>query len=411
MAIMRNRPPTRLTAIVLAIGLSISISISVSGCGGVVILLNNFLPMVEDRTTGPYLQMDEAGSVIISWFTPDPLVGEIELADVTDPDAPVRLLTEDEAVEHHAVRVTDLIAGHQYRYRLVGPAATDTDTHLLAAPKAAGERIVFAVLGDSGTGLPAQYAVTAQIEATDPDYIIHAGDVVYPSGHDGSYGRTVFGPFRRLMDHVPIFLTLGNHDTKTLDGAPYLKNFILPRNGPEAVEPERCYSIDLGDVHLVSVDQTRDDTTMAEIILPWLEADLAASDAPWKFVFFHYPIYSSGMEDMPEPHVDRLAWTRIFDETGVDLCIAGHDHFYERSVPIRDGNQVAPGKGTVYLVSGNGGAGLYRMLPPTPFTAAANDQVYGFTRVIVDGSRIEITHIDRSGNVVDQVSWDKSDGE
>ena len=37
-----------------------------------------------------------------------------------------------------------------------------------------------------------------------------------------------------------------------------------------------------------------------------------------------------------------------------------------------------------------------------------NDEIFGFTRIEIDGARIEISHIDEFGNLVDQVSWKKS---
>lgn len=98
----------------------------------------------------------------------------------------------------------------------------------------------------------------------------------------------------------------------------------------------------------------------------------------------------------------------MFDAGGVDLCLVGHNHFYERTDPIHGGQVVDPGQGTVYITSGNGGAGLYTMLPAADFVAAWTDQVYGFTQVTVEGTHIEIMHVDSEGNVVDQVSWDKS---
>jgi len=210
------------------------------------------------------------------------------------------------------------------------------------------------------------------------------------------------------MMRVPFLPSIGNHDIGTQDGAPYLNNWTLPRNGPDGIDPERCYSIRVGDVHLVSLDLTPDPQILKEVILPWARADLASADTRWRFVFAHYPIYTSGAVGRPEDQFLVDLWSPIFDELGVDLYLCGHNHFYERSHPLRGGQTVAPGEGTVYLISGAGGRSLYELAPPAPYSAAAIDTSFGFTRVIVEGNRIEISFIDQLGDVLDQTAWTKN---
>ena len=53
----------------------------------------------------------------------------------------------------------------------------------------------------------------------------------------------------------------------------------------------------------------------------------------------------------------REAWGPVLDEHEVDLVVAGHNHIYERSVPVRGGE--AAEDGTVHLVSGGAGAPIY----------------------------------------------------
>jgi len=351
--------------------------------------------------------MDAPDSVLVAWFTPDPAIGQVELLDPANAGAVISSFSEDQPTDHHAVRVSGLEPGQDYAYRLIGAAATDSDVHRLRAPRRPGQRMVFALVGDSGSGQTSEYGVVGQIKAADPDYILHAGDVAYPEGADEDYVRTVFDPFASVWSSAPIFPTVGNHDVGTLDGAAYLKNFILPRNGPAGLEPERCYSIDLGNVHLVSLDLTRNLNTISNVIVPWLRGDLAASHAQWKFVLFRFPVYTSGTPTRPIGELDIALWSGLFDAAHVDLCLNGHNHYYERSKPIFGGELAPPGQGTVYVVSGNGGQSLYTLADRAPFSAAGNDHVFGFTRITVEGGQIDLTHIDQSGNVIDQVAWSK----
>lgn len=376
-------------------------------CGPLGGLLSVYLPIGGPRTTRPYLQMDAADAVTVVWFTPVPLAGSLEVFDDARPDAPLWTLVEDAPVEQHAIRVSGLEPGKRYSYRLTGEAATDTHLYRLPAPKLSDERITLAVLGDSGMGTPGQRAVADQMLAARPDYIIHTGDVVYPSGADAGYDGAFFSPYADLLTEAVIFPCLGNHDVGLLDGAAYLKNFVLPENGPPDLEPERCYSIDLGNIHLVSIDRTRDPRTMQELIMPWAREDLLASGAAWKLVVFHYPAYQSGSVNHAFLPDDAATWGAFFDETGVDLCLAGHNHLYERTFPLRGGQIVGPGEGTVYIVSGAGGAGLYRLTAPADFSAARDDSTHGFTQLVIEGNTIEIAHISSSGNVLDHTLWQK----
>src|SRR6185436_16103118 len=98
--------------------------------------------------------------------------------------------------------------------------------------------------------------------------------------------------------------------------------------------------------------------------LAFLEKELqsdAAKAAAWKFAFSHYPIYSTG--DHGASGVPALE--KLCDKYGVAVYFDGHDHIYERTHQIYAGKAIDPGskltagKGTVYIVSGGGGAPLY----------------------------------------------------
>lgn len=67
------------------------------------------------------------------------------------------------------------------------------------------------------------------------------------------------------------------------------------------------------------------------------------SDAPWKVVFGHHPIYSSGQYGVNEPFISKL--TPLFQKYRVQLYVNGHEHNYERTQPIN---------GTTYLICGAG---------------------------------------------------------
>ena len=82
-------------------------------------------------------------------------------------------------------------------------------------------------------------------------------------------------------------------------GMPYLDIFSLPSDGESgglASGTEQYYSVDYGNVHVVSLDSqlSARDPAQREAMKEWLVADLAANDRDWTIVIFHHPPYTKG---------------------------------------------------------------------------------------------------------------------
>jgi acid phosphatase type 7 len=77
---------------------------------------------------------------------------------------------------------------------------------------------------------------------------------------------------------------------------------------------------------------------------------------------------------------------------GVDVVFSGHDHVYERTVPI---------KGVTYVVSGGGGRRLY----PTAGSArtASSVSAHHAMLVRVDGQHLSLEAVEAGGEVVDRL--------
>jgi cysteine-rich repeat protein len=83
----------------------------------------------------------------------------------------------------------------------------------------------------------------------------------------------------------------------------------------------------------------------------------------------------------------------------------GHDHNYERTLPLRAGRVVAPGPGTIYITTGGGGQGLY----PSGHSAftAYSESVHHFTRVTIDGPMLLAQMVRVDGAIRDAFTLDK----
>ena len=97
--------------------------------------------------------------------------------------------------------------------------------------------------------------------------------------------------------------------------------------------------------------------------------------------FFHRSPYSSGGEHGSALEV-RAAFGPLFERYGVDLAIAGHEHDYERTIPIRE-STTTTSTDVTYVVTGGGGAPLYPAATSTwtAFSASRNE----YLKVTVSG--------------------------
>jgi len=339
-------------------------------------------------TRGPYLQSVTGTSAIVVWQTAAPGSSRVEYG-VGGYTASIDL--PDPTVEH-VITLTDLITGTEVIYRVStdGVELASGSFRTAAAPD---QSFTFAVIGDSGTGSTGQVAVADRMVALDPQLVLHTGDVVYPDGQAAGYDPFFFNPYQTLAKRAPIYPTLGNHDYHSQSGQPYLDAFYLPHNNP--AQTERYYSFDWGNAHFTALDfNTGPDAAQ----LDWLKNDLASTDKPWKFVFYHQAIYSSG----PHGHEDWVTAQRallapIFEQYKVDVVFNGHDHDYERTQPIN---------GVLYIVSGGGGGPLYQVNPQS-FSAYA-ETTYHTVLATLDGCTLTLQAIKPDGTIFDATTLTKT---
>jgi 3',5'-cyclic AMP phosphodiesterase CpdA len=243
----------------------------------------------------------------------------------------------------------------------------------------------FLATADSGSGDSNQRAVGRQMGALhrrDPvELVLMAGDNIYPSGDLALVKATFQRPYRELLAAgVPFHAVLGNHDILTGNGKPQV---AYPPFGMKG----RWYSLRRGPVAFFMLDTNVKAPWQHQ--LPWLKRELAASDAPWKVVVGHHPIYSSGFYGNDPAAIARL--TPLFRRHGVQLYINGHDHNYERSKPLQ---------GTTYLTVGGGGASLRPVKAEAQSARAVS--VHSFAELQVRGERLTIDAWDLKGNRIDR---------
>ena len=336
---------------------------------------------------GTYVQGVTAYSAVICWVSASPDAGIVEYGETPEME---HNEADSRVGRRHAVALTGLDPGSTYHYRVKNADGSSATGRFHTAPLSDDSRFSFAVVGDSGSGGKGQLAVATLLERLRPDLILHTGDVVYPAGEERHYDRRFFAPYRNLIKTVPIFPVLGNHDVRKGNGVAFLDNFRPPLSSPGSTK--RYYSFDWGGAHIVALDSELyygDTGSEPEEQRTFLERDLAATRKRWKVAFLHRSPYGSSRHGGDERVREDLE--PLFARHGVDMVFSGHDHVYERTVPI---------KGVTYVVSGGGGRRLYQA--GRSDRTASSVSAHHAVLVRVDGRHLSLEAVEAGGKVVDR---------
>ena len=250
------------------------------------------------------------------------------------------------------------------------------------------DKIRFAVIGDWGTGGHDQIGTAKQMflshQRTPLDFVITAGDNIYPNGSGRYFGKHFEEPFIDLLrDQVKFYAVLGNHDVD--DGRQDQCQYPLFNMGGQNYYK---FARNNGLVEFFLLDSTDFDSTQAT----WLENSLRASRAKWKIAAFHHPIYSSGKKHGSSVGL-RKKLEPIFTRYGVNVVFSGHDHIYERTLPQQ---------GIQYFVTGAGGEMRRGGVDlKSNIRAASFDEDNHFMLIEVDDSQVGFQAISETGVIVD----------
>lgn len=355
---------------------------------------------------GPMVQMPSETGATLVWFLTRPAECTLQVTiDGTPHDYPVQATGA-----RNSVRVDGLQPGRGYPYKIRCGAHTLFEGAGFRTNRTADTPFAFIVIGDSGTGGKIQYELAAQMSKVqpEPDFLLHTGDVVYPDGARRRYAARFFGPYQALLARIPCWPSLGNHDVKDDGGAAFRDVFELPANGPAGLPAEHNYWFDYASCRVAVIDSNLSEEVLKTQVAPWLQTVMSAAGPRWRFVVLHHPPYTGGRY-ASDVHIQH-ALVPVFDATGVDVVFNGHDHDYQRSVPLKAGQPTDFANGAVqYIVTGAGGAKLYEPKHGDPnYIAAADFQHHSFTLVRVNGDELRFEQVFSDGQRFDPFVITKS---
>ncbi|MBK9715233.1 MAG: metallophosphoesterase family protein [Kouleothrix sp.] len=313
----------------------------------------------------------------------------------------------------HRVDLADLQPGTLYSYKVYVDGEELLPDQTLAfrtAPRTGSpDKFTFLAFGDEGITTGSQRRLRDQMARDAFDFILTTGDNAYPEASYGDFDTTIFQVYRDVLVRAPIFPTMGNREYRTSGGAPYLDLFELPAVAWRPADQERYYSFDYGSAHIVALDSNApldvDDAAAPDDMLDWLRADLAQTKQPWKIVALHHPAYSTGGHGSDSRVRSKLV--PIFEAYGVSLVLSGHDHTYQRSLPLRGGQITTTEQGgVVYIVSGAGESASMACGGAEWLAFARCSQPYGlYSRIAVDGGGMTVEAVNETGAVEDQYTF------
>ena len=258
----------------------------------------------------------------------------------------------------HQAHMCDLQPGTTYSYQVgstnggkeyLSPVYTfHTAPDVTAAPDADS---IIGVLGDSRDSAQIFGQLAGELVTRQADLMIFSGDAVLV-GLDQSGWDAWFDAAAEPLATTPIILANGNHEANAIN---FYSQFAMPGD-------QENFGFDWGHAHFTIANDTPDTDAAAltTTTLDAIKADFAASaNARWKLLVHHQPMYSAGSPHMSNTTL-RTAWAPVVDQYGLDLVLAGHEHQYEISYPLKANTvQASNAAGTVYVVSGGAGASLY----------------------------------------------------
>ena len=262
----------------------------------------------------------------------------VELICLADSDT-IRIEAQGEMFQsrcgravYYVARLRNLRPDCQYTYR----AVTDTmcsPWYSFQTYPIGRHRFSFLYVGDVQDTLMGQanrFLREALVRHPKTEFLVCGGDLTERPAEQ--HWAETFRDVDSVAQAMPLLVVTGNHD--------YLKGLIrrLERRFTlvfsyfldSEVGRNQVYSMRYGSAEFFLLDSNRE---LPYLLTQrrWLEKRLRESQAHWKILVLHHPLYSlKGKNNL----VQRWVFDGLIRKYGVDLVLQGHEHAYARMTNI-----------------------------------------------------------------------------
>ena len=265
-----------------------------------------------------------------------------------------------------------------------------------AAPPAppAGQSFIMAAVGDGASGEANAKLVSQMIDSWNPNLFLYLGDVYEKGTYTEFYNwygtSTVdYGLFRDVTNPA-----IGNHE---------YENGVAPGYFEYWNNPPNYYSYNAGGWHFIALNSTGEfnQTSTSSAQYKWLQNDLNTNTATCTIAYFHHPVLSAG----PQGDTTRMwpMWSLLVQK-GVDIVLTGHDHSYQRWVPL-DADLNPSSTGVPSFVAGAGGHGVQgpvRSDSRLAIMKGSSSDSYGAMYFKLNPTSAEYRYVNTAGQILDQ---------
>lgn len=302
----------------------------------------------DNTVSVPLVQIAPANSDARFDLQAETFAGETESLDLSRVELPggewttlynVGLPT----VHYHTYTFSGLQPDTLYAYRVRGGEGQWSAWRQVRTAPLSGP-LDFIFFGDTQTGIRSHITrIFDMARQTVPDarFAIHGGDLVNNAMHDRQWAEwnEAIGNTHQILPAIPV---AGNHDYINNNDmklfasedkiiSPLWRNqFNLPSVDTLADDlNETVYDIRYTrDLHVFVLDSSGIDF---EAQVRWLEEEATASDARWKVVSMHHPLYSEiGEYEHPSHKQRREIFHELMRKGLIDIVVTGHRHSYQR---------------------------------------------------------------------------------
>jgi len=264
--------------------------------------------------------------------------------------------------------------------------------------------LTFAVIGDFGIGVrraskpdrcqrEVAAALDKAVDVRGIRLLLTTGDNIYagktllgiPFGatgdEDDDWFFTFYQPYRYIINRIPVYPAVGNHDTGETEASDdrqqLIDNFFLNERfsgeesaGRSSIEPGLMYRFHYGaDIEFVCVDTSRQSMLFGDRFFEhknhasFLDASFpditveGTVERPWRIPFTHHPPFCAGPQHSNSKSMIRHL-VPLFKRSGVKAVFSGHEHNFQHS----------RAEGINFFITGAGGK--VRLEPPSNFADA-----------------------------------------
>jgi len=150
------------------------------------------------------------------------------------------------------------------------------------------------------------------------------------------------------------------------------------------------------------------DTEQYKFAVNDLEKANNSSSIDWIIVMFHKPFYSSLTSHIQE-YIMREKYQPVFDKYGVDIVLQGHNHIYDRTLPlqfnphniskpiidesINTTDKFFNPEGSIFSVVGLGGRSSHIFLNQPDYVVKQSNE-FGFLTIEINGKELDAKYYD-----------------